>query len=152
MEIINLENKPNNQILHELIIKQRNNISQNMRFSFNDLKRISKYLNTSIFNTTECCIWNGYISTIKNNKHNYINFFFNKKKFSLQRLLYINYVDNLYNNEYIKYNCNNKGSCCNINHIYKINDIQKSINNEQNNIEIIEKKYNENENIIVNFN
>jgi len=150
MEIINLKNESNNQILYELIIKQRNNIPHNMKLSFNDLKRISKYLNTSIFDTLECCIWNGYISTIKNNKHNYINFFFNKKKFSLQRLLYINYIDNLYNNEYIKYNCNNKGCCCNINHIYKINDIQKIIHNEEILENIIQEKYNEN--IIVNFN
>ena len=121
-----------------------------MRLSYNDLKRISKYLITSIFNNSECCIWNGYLSTIKNNKHNYINFFFNKKKYSLQRLLYINYIDDLNNNEYIKYNCDNKGSCCNINHIYKVNDKQKNSTLPSNIIpNILPIKL---DNIIVNFN
>ena len=30
--------------------------------------------------------------------------------------------DNLEDYEYIKYTCNNKGICCNINHMYKVND------------------------------
>ena len=148
-----MNNNLSNIILYDLIINQRNIINNNMRLSYNDLKRISKYLITSIFNNNDCCIWNGYLSTIKNNKHNYINFFFNKKKYSLQRLLYINYIDDLNNNEYIKYNCDNKGSCCNINHIYKVNDKQKNILNTTlpSNIipTILSKKL---DNIIVNFN
>ncbi len=148
-----MNNNLSNIILYDLIINQRNIINNNMRLSYNDLKRISKYLITTIFNNNDCCIWNGYLSTIKNNKHNYINFFFNKKKYSLQRLLYINYIDDLNNNEYIKYNCDNKGGCCNINHIYKVNDKQKNILNSTlpSNLipPILPKKP---DNIIVNFN
>ena len=70
-----MNNNLSNIILYDLIINQRNIINNNMRLSYNDLKRISKYLITSIFNNNDCCIWNGYLSTIKNNKHNYINFF-----------------------------------------------------------------------------
>ena len=143
----NITDLNDNNIILELLVKQRSNINNKMRLSYNDLKRISKYINNSIFCDDNCCIWNGYISTIKNNKHNYINFFFNKKKYSLQRLLYINYIGELKNNEYIKYNCNNKGCCCNINHIYKVNDKNKLNNNE-----LITTSSNELENIIVNFN
>ena len=95
---------------------------------FNDLKRISKYLSHSIFND-ECSIWTGYITTIKNDeKNSYINFYFGKKKHALSRLLYINYVNELDESEYIKFKCNNKGICCNVNHIYKLNETTISPN------------------------
>jgi len=140
----------NNNLLHELIIMQRQNINNNMRLSYNDLKRINKYINKSIFNNDECILWNGYISILKNNQHQYINFFFNKKKYSLQRLLYMNYIDDLEINEYIKYKCCNNGSCCNINHFYKVNDLtkkNKNINKNKSNTKI-----ELNNPIIVNFN
>jgi len=38
---------------------------------------------------------------------------------ALHRLLYINYVGELDDDEYIKYVCMNKGRCCNIHHIKK---------------------------------
>ena len=67
-----------------------------------------------------CCIWNGYITNEKNqSKGTYINFYFNKKKIALHRLLYINYVDDVNSNEYIKFSCINKGKCCNVNHMKK---------------------------------
>jgi hypothetical protein len=138
----------NNNILYELITLQRKNINGNKKLSYNDLKRISKYLSTSIF-TNECSIWNGYTSINKDNKNNYINFFFNKKKYSLQRLLYINYIDDL-DNEYLKYYCNNKGNCCCINHIYKVNDTKKNIETT-NSQENIKKNTNDTKSIIVNF-
>jgi hypothetical protein len=108
----------NNDILIELLENQKKNLSYDKKLSYNDLKRISKYLPSSIFNDN-CCIWNGYIPSSKNM---YINFYFNKKKHALHRLLYINYVDDLIDSEYIKYSCGNKGICCNINHMYKLND------------------------------
>ena len=132
----------NNNILIELLENQKKNLSFDKKLSYNDLKRISKKLPSSIFND-ECSLWNGYIIYSKNI---YINFYFNKKKHSLNRLLYINYIDDLDDSEYIKYSCNNKGICCNINHMYKINDnllFNKKIytNNKNKN----------NNNIIVNF-
>ena len=58
---------------------------------------------------------------IKNEeKNSYINFYFNGKKHALHRLLYINYIGELLDSEYIKFKCSNKGKCCNINHFYKI--------------------------------
>jgi hypothetical protein len=132
----------NNNILIELLENQNKNLSLDKKLSYNDLKRISKYLVSSIFNN-ECSLWNGYIP---NSKNMYINFYLNKKKHALHRLLYINYIDDLSECEYIKFTCNNKGICCNINHMYKVNDnllypiIKSSPNNKINN------------NIIVNFN
>ena len=142
----------NNNILYELIRLQRKDINGNKKLSYNDLKRISKYLTKSIF-TDECSLWNGYISTNKENNNNYINFFFNKKKYSLQRLLYINYIDNLNNNEYLKYYCNNKGTCCNINHFYKVNNNSNNSNNSNTNNTTDNTNNTNNINeIIVNFN
>ena len=108
----------NNDILIELLENQKKNLSYNKKLSYNDLKRISKHLPSSIF-SDECCLWNGYIL---NSKNMYINFYFNKKKHALHRLLYINYIDNIDDSEYIKFTCNNKGICCNINHMHKVND------------------------------
>ena len=129
-----------NNLIIELFNKQKKNLSYDKKLSYNDLKRISKYLSTSIFGNN-CSIWNGYISTSKNT---YINFYFNKKKNALHRLLYINFIDNLEDYEYIKYTCNNKGICCNINHMYKVND------NYTNPVIIINQKKQFN-NIIVNL-
>ena len=84
---------------------------------------------------------------IKNDdKKSYINFYYKGKKYSLHRLLYINYIGGLEDSEYIKFNCINKGKCCNINHFYKIkidNDIQP---------ETIIVEENKTDNIIVKFN
>jgi hypothetical protein len=126
--------KNNDGILIELIQKQKKNIMSDKKLLYNDLKRISKYLTTSIFND-ECSLWNGYITKIKSDdKNSYINFYFNGKKYALHRLLYINYIDELHDSEYIKFKCHNKGKCCNINHIYKVikNDDEKIIQTNKN--------------------
>ena len=106
-------------VLLELIKNQKKNIPNDKKLLYNDLKRISKYLNNTIFND-ECSLWNGYITVVKNEeKNSYINFYFCGKKYALHRLLYINYIDILSDSEYIKFKCVNKGKCCNINHFYK---------------------------------
>lgn len=108
-------------ILIELIKNQKKNIHVEKKLLYNDLKRISKYLNNSIFGD-ECSLWSGYITVIKNDeKNSYINFYFNGKKYALHRLLYVNYIGELTDSEYIKFNCTNKGKCCNINHFYITN-------------------------------
>jgi hypothetical protein len=123
-------------MINDLIKNQRKNINKNYKLSFNDLKRISKNFNNSIFDKNNCSLWKG--SFIKNN---YINIFHNNKRVSLHRLLYINYIDDLNESEYIKFLCDNKGKCCNVYHIDKhknnniINDSSNhNINNIQNNI------------------
>lgn len=121
------QNNNSNNILTELIKFQSKNIQTDKKLSYNDLVRISKYLNKSIF-TNECSLWNGYITTIKNDdKNSYINFYFNGRKYALHRLLYLNYVGELLESEYIKFNCPNKGKCCNINHFYKNNKSEPNI-------------------------
>lgn len=120
-----LEIKDNDNILFDLIHKQRKVISIEKKLLFNDLKRISKYLNKTIFDD-ECSLWTGYVTIIKGDEKNfYINFYFKGKKYALHRLLYINYICELEDSEYIKFSCHNKGKCCNINHIYKIDETQK---------------------------
>jgi len=84
------------------------------------MKRICKYIDTSIFDKKVCCIWNGYITNANNsNKGTYVNFYFRNKKVALHRLLYSNFVAPLDSSEYLKFNCDNKGICCNINHYEK---------------------------------
>lgn len=142
-----------NDLLNELIDKQKKDVHYSKKLSYYDLNRIVKYIDKSIFEK-ECCIWNGYISKSINNKNYYINFFFKNKKTSLQKLLYENYVGHLNNREYIKYTCDNGGKCCNINHLVKyipisdsnlddINNNSNKINNNSNKINldtIIDKK------------
>lgn len=141
---ININSKNNNNLfLNELIKCQLKNIPTDKRLSYSDIKRISKFITKSIFDENECSIWDGYITNEKNkSKGIYINFYFNKKKIALHRLLYINYIENISTNEYIKYICNNKGKCCNVNHM------KKFLYNKNNDEEVIE----ENETIKINTN
>jgi hypothetical protein len=115
-----MSNNNFNVYFSEMLEKQNKLVDRTKKLQFNDLKRISKYINNSIFNDNKCCIWTGYITNEKNtNKGTYINFYFRKKKVALHRLLYINFVDNLDNTDYLKFNCPNKGKCCNVNHMKK---------------------------------
>ena len=110
----------NNELLMELINKQLPNVDPKQKLQYSDLKRICKYITTSIFNEEQCCIWGGYITNYNNcGKCAYINFYFRKKKATLHRLLYSNFIEKLEKHEYLKFNCENKGKCCNISHIKK---------------------------------
>lgn len=112
--------KNSNEIFKELIKRQLSETPPQWKLNINDMKRICKYINTSIFDPNQCCIWNGYITNINNtNKGTYVNFYFRNKKVALHRLLYSNFVAPLDSSEYLKFNCENKGICCNINHYEK---------------------------------
>lgn len=116
----NKNNINNNQLLKELLQKQRKEIPDEKKLYLHDIKRVCKNIKTSIFDEDECCLWNGYITNLnKANKGTYINFYFRQKKVALHRLLYLNYVNDLSNDEYLKFSCDNKGVCCNINHLKK---------------------------------
>ena len=146
------KNNNSDRILIDLVTNQKKNINVDKKLAYNDLKRISKYLSSSIFDD-QCSLWNGYITVIKNDeKNSYINFYFNGRKYALHRILYINYIGDLADSEYIKFRCPNKGKCCNINHFYKIN--KDIIENKEPIIieEVPEQKTNTINSIIVDFN
>ena len=109
-------------LLKQLINKQIKTIPSNKKLSYSDLKRIVKYIDTSIFNNDDCCMWKGYVTNSKpdkNHKGAYVNFYFKRKKVALHRLLYGNFKEDIDDSDYLKYTCDNKGSCCNINHMVK---------------------------------
>lgn len=116
----NSNNIETNELITELLSRQRKNVPIDKKLQYTDIKRICKYINSSIFDSKKCCLWNGYI-TNKNNstKGAYVNFFFGGEKKALHRLIYINFVGNLSSNEYLKFSCENKGMCCNIHHLKK---------------------------------
>jgi len=123
-----------NNIFIELLNKQRKNIKDN-KLEYNDLKRISNKLDKSIFEKDTCSLWNG--TYIEINENIYINFYYNGKKKSIQRLLYENYISDDLNSQYINYLCPNKGLCCNINHfnIKKKKQTKEKKNNKNKNKE-----------------
>lgn len=153
--------KNSNEIFKELIKRQLPNVPQQWKLNINDMKRICKYINTSIFDNNSCCIWNGYITNMNNsNKGTYVNFYFRNKKVALHRLLYSNFVAPLDSSEYLKFNCDNKGICCNINHYEKYkyaknstsikrNQKAKDIKKDIKEISIVSS--NDNEKIIIDF-
>lgn len=125
----------NNLYLVEMIKNQNKNGNLDDKLYLSDMKRISENIDNSLFDKDNCSIWNGSKIKKKDNKGYYINFYFNKKKMSLHRILYKNYNNNLKKNEYLKFTCKNKGICCNVNHITKINKNK----NYENNIDVIKK-------------
>jgi hypothetical protein len=119
--------KNNNDLFKELIQNQLPEIPVYWKLGINDMRRICKYIKSSIFDANECCIWNGYVTNMNNStKGTYVNFYFQNKKVALHRLLYSNFVAPLDMSEYLKFNCEHKGICCNINHYekYKYTKIQ----------------------------
>lgn len=109
-----------NELLSELVTRQLDSVAPERRLGYSDLKRICKYLESSIFDEENCSLWSGYVTNSNNdNKGTYINFYFRKKKVALHRLLYCNFVEDISDSEYLKFSCENKGRCCNIHHLRK---------------------------------
>lgn len=139
--------KNSNDFLKELLLKQLTNINLTKKLTYNDIKRISKFLTSSIFDENKCSIWNGYITNEKNQvKGTYINFYFNQKKIALHRLLYLNFIGDILNTEYIKFSCVNKGKCCNIHHMKKFSynstlpQNKEEFNHIDNSVHIVQNK------------
>ena len=146
----------NNHLLKELLKRQRKDVDEDKKLYLHDIKRICKNISSSIFSGDDCCIWNGYITNLnKANKGTYINFYFRQRKVALHRLLYLNYVGDLSNSEYLKFSCENKGICCNVHHLRKFtyNKIPKQIcfdkkkNKKKKNISIIHETTCEDEDV-----
>lgn len=114
------KNLSDDELLKEMLLNQLKIIPNDKKLQYADLKRICKYIKTSIFEVEECCLWDGYITNEnQNNKGTYINFYFRGKKIALHRLLFINYIGELEDDEYLKFLCENKGMCCNVHHLRK---------------------------------
>ena len=122
-------------IIANLHINQLDDIDSKYKLSYKDILRLASHMDGDPFSISECCKWKGAISISANNSK-YINFWFKRKKYSLHRILYINYKNNLPANKYLRFSCQDysmRGMCCNINHIDIINN-NISYNNNNNNI------------------
>lgn len=130
------------KMLAELCVKQRKHDNEKYQLEINDLTRFLKHIDTSIFNTDDCVLWSGSLTKCNNGKSHYVNYYLNKRKLALHRILYINFVDDLDNKQYLKYICDNPGICCNIKHFIKVNDETIDIHNSINDVkpEITEKE------------
>jgi hypothetical protein len=136
----NKKNKKSNDYFKELLHNQLQNVPTTKKLTYNDIKRISKFISSSIFDETKCSLWNGYITNEKNqSKGTYINFYFNQKKIALHRLLYLNFIGEILNTEYIKFSCVNKGKCCNVNHMKKFSYNLKQQDKPDEVVEPVEK-------------
>ncbi len=134
----------NNLLISELLNKQLQNVPNDKKLQYNDLKRLSKYLAGDIFNDQGvCCQFSGYITNSNpkdESKGVYINFYFLGRKFILHRLLYVNFVGELGDDEYLKFTCPNKGKCCNIHHLKKFKYIKKKDEGEKPKQAVTKKK------------
>lgn len=116
----------NQELFNELLNRQLKNVQMEKKFRYSDIKRLCKYLSTSIFDENVCSLWGGYMTNVNNiSKGIYINFYFNGVKMALHRLLYANFVGEISENEYLKFTCVNKGKCCNVNHLKKFSYAKK---------------------------
>lgn len=109
----NSYNKSSQTLFVNLIRKQRKNIRRKGNYgklSFDDIKRVDKYLNKNIFANDDCCIYKGEL------KKNYATISFKGKKVSVHRLLYHNYINSIADGDYVTFNCKNRGICCNLKH------------------------------------
>jgi hypothetical protein len=104
----------------DILEEQLDDVSQDKKLMYKDIKRICKNIDRSIFDGNKCCMWLGHVTNLNNlNKGRYVNFYFRKRKVALHRLLYVNFVGDLTDDEYLKFNCDNKGICCNVKHLKK---------------------------------
>ena len=117
------------EIFKELVARQNKNIPTNKRLQLRDIKRIARRVKGSIYDLNNCAIWDGYITNVNNAiKGTYVNFYFRKKKVALHRLLFINFNDDLSDDEYLTFNCDKKGQCCNV---YHMNKRKYNVNNNE---------------------
>lgn len=133
---MNVDDDQENNLLQELLSHQRPFVPISKKLYITDLKRIVNKLPHSIF-SDECCIWRGYVTNLHNPKKSaYINFYFRKKKKALHRILFINFKDDLQDDEYIKFTCKHPGYCCSINcmrkYKYKFSSCDMNIPNVKN--------------------
>jgi hypothetical protein len=135
-------------ILAHLLIIQREEINENYKLDIYLIVKVIKLLGSTLLenlvkhNRLECWLYKNKYKT------NNINFYIKGKKIALHRILYINFIDELDKNIYLKHSCNNN-NCYNIYHLEKanLNDIKEA----NTNIIGLSVK-NNNEKIIINLN
>lgn len=101
--------------LRKLINHQRQHIESAGNYgklTFEDIKRIDRYIQCDIFNAKTCCVYLG------ETKKKYATISFQRKKVSVLRLLYHNYVAPIEKKDIHTHRCENSGVCCNLNHFY----------------------------------
>ena len=141
------------ELLVTLLEKQRKDVPITKKLRYNDMKRLCKYIDSNIFDENVCTLWNGYITNVENvNKGVYINFYFKGKKIALHRLLYINFVSDLADDEYLKYSCENKGKCCNVTHLQKFKYTKTKIIKEKEKVKIPQTKQTKQVSLTLDFN
>lgn len=141
------------ELLVTLLEKQRKDVPITKKLRYNDMKRLCKYIDSNIFDENVCTLWNGYITNVENvNKGVYINFYFKGKKIALHRLLYINFVGDLADDEYLKYSCENKGKCCNVTHLQKFKYTKTKQTKEKEKIKIPQTKQTKQVSLTLDFN
>jgi hypothetical protein len=93
--------------------KQLPNLPKETELQETDIKKIHKNLPDDIFGET-CSEWKGVIcNEHKPKKGLYVNYYFNKHKTSLHRLLYQNYVNSkLGDKQYLINTCGNRKCLC----------------------------------------
>jgi hypothetical protein len=99
--------------LSKMVDMQRRNVPDVGNYGkliYSDIKRLDRFIDGDIFGNM-CCLYNG------ERKSNYTTMSFRSKKISVLRLLYHNYTADITRTDKIKYVCDNKGICCNLNHI-----------------------------------
>lgn len=80
------------------------------RIKLDEIKRLDKNIYENFFDSDECVLYHGEV------KNNYATISFKKKKVSVHRLIYHNYVGHISNSDKIEFLCDKKGNCCNIKH------------------------------------
>ena len=104
--------------LDKLLQKQLPLVPVDRKLEESDFKKISKNLDNNIeFGGRECNLWKGvFCNKGKTDKGIYVNYYFQKKKNSLHRLLYENYINKLNYRDYLVH-VFNEPLCRNPNHI-----------------------------------
>ena len=74
--LFSINNMNNEDLFNQMIKQQRKNIPEQYKLYYKDMKRIIKYIDSSIFDNN-CCIWKGYITY---NKNVYVNFYLHGRK------------------------------------------------------------------------
>ena len=104
--------------LRNLLSHQRKNIPDIGLYGkllFDDMKRIDLFISGDpIVDVKNCCLFTG------RRKNDYCYFSYRGRKTSIIRLMYHNFIEDINPLHRIKHTCENKGVCCNLNHIYMI--------------------------------